>query len=431
MPVAFYQVDDQYVQVQALGHGAWLSRAKSGRLSWGAEPASFIRHEKDGIITLQGYGYDEGGEILVSYQACAEGGYSLLYPTWQKLPTAVPVLSMRALERAYSLATYQGPYPAPDVLRGGTEYPGLDFGDVVLRGIDLTGSNLPGANFTKATLRSVAFTKANLPKAQFQGNVLYWEGEQVQCIFNNANLRRANLNRVVANSCRFDWADMQQASLVGARLPWSDLGGANLTDADCTEADLTGVVMLQAVITKAVFRRGTLAQVHFTHTTVGENDFTEANLQHTQFQGRVFCEKPAWERKGAARSLFTRADLSWAQFDNAKVADCDFARALLQEASFKGALLDFANFTEANLSKTDFFNASLVYAHLDNAVLSDTNFTKSNMRLVYFSGAKFDNTTFAEADFEKVDFRKFVFWREGEQRPSNFHKANLVEANFE
>ena len=110
----------------------------------------------------------------------------------------------------------------------------INFSDLDLAWVDLSGgvfyrANFAGANLNMANLENCDFREANLHGT----NLL--SAQMTQCDLTSANVREADLLMAV----------LERARLVKADLTGSDLSGANLRGADLAEARLGGAEVIE------------------------------------------------------------------------------------------------------------------------------------------------------------------------------------------
>jgi len=106
----------------------------------------------------------------------------------------------------------------------------LDFQDLKLRNIDLSGADLEGINFKNADLRLTKFIGANLA---------------------GANLQRADLTGADLEAAELRGADLSQAQLKRVNLTGAKLARANLKKANLHKADLRGTDLSQCYLAGA------------------------------------------------------------------------------------------------------------------------------------------------------------------------------------
>jgi len=98
------------------------------------------------------------------------------------------------------------------------------------------------------------------------------------------------------------------------------------------------------------------------------------------------------------------ANLSFADFTNAKLMLADLCEVSMIETKLVGANLAGAVMNEACLQKADFTDALLIGVDLSGADLEDANFTAANLGGVNFTGANLQGANFSEAILTGADF---------------------------
>jgi uncharacterized protein YjbI with pentapeptide repeats len=98
------------------------------------------------------------------------------------------------------------------------------------------------------------------------------------------------------------------------------------------------------------------------------------------------------------------ANLSGADFTNAKLMLADLCELSAIETKFVGANLAGAIISEACLQKANFTDALLLGADLSGANLEGANFTAANLGGVNFTGANLRGVNFSEAVLADADF---------------------------
>ena len=195
----------------------------------------------------------------------------------------------------------------------------LQFGkalDILISSNQCVGCKLAGVQLPEANLRNVDLRQADLRGANFF----------------RAKLRKAKLNDAVlsGDDTNLNFAELRQAVLTGAKLDSASLEGADLRQATLTNADLSGAKLSKAHIYQ---------KIDLTRTTLDGADFSEALMAEVKFSGSL------------KRTIFNRAVLVNAEFDN----------SVLDTATFNGAWLVGVNFTGAT---------SINSVHLTNACVS-------------------------------------------------------------
>lgn len=131
---------------------------------------------------------------------------------------------------------------------------------------------------------------------------------------------------------------------------------------------------------------------------------------------------------------FTKANMLWWVFDNARmdeshfeesiISGASFRNCIMQDALFLSAVADRTDFTNCDLSYADFSGAQLVAANFTDAILEKTVFELSTLEGAYFCNTILDETKFASADLTAANFDETVLIN------ADFHGADLTRADF-
>lgn len=364
---ALYKFDDGRMQMQALGRGPlgrglWLGRRHN---SWdfGDTPLNLaLADYPDGTHSLS---YTANG---VTYKGNAHPLYNekidyILAPTWEAEPKKLLKFKKKEKNPLYH-RKYKGPFPAPEVLRQGVAMPDLDFNDMYLVNVDLTGSKLPRAIFKEVQFYNTTLKGATLTGADFRGCVLGRAGGP--CSFEGADLTGANFNGANLSGTNFNGATLTKATFVGATLTGVNFSGATLDGVDFTDHDLTGANLSRAkLLTKATFQRTNLTRVTLTTTNLNNLQWAELNL---------------------TGAILTGATLDHTDLRRAVLRDVDLSGLDLRTALLQGVQMPGANLSSANLEGVDLTGADLSEAAVctrrpftSRDVTKRTNFTDAKL----------------------------------------------------
>jgi len=175
-----------------------------------------------------------------------------------------------------------------------------DFGEVDLRGFNLSKVFAQQASFYKADLRGADLTHADLKKAWLLG-ALYDDSTKWPARFDfinsgafgpKANLRPhlrqirdylstnmkkylkgADLREIELSNAGMRRVDLEGANLSGAKLKGADLWWANLNNANLRGADLTGAKLWGADLTGADLNGAILTGAHYSGKTIWPEGF--------------------------------------------------------------------------------------------------------------------------------------------------------------
>lgn len=247
-----------------------------------------------------------------------------------------------------------------------------NFSDANLVGVKmhdarLRDCNLDGANLANADLSGSDMSGANVENAVVDGIVLTavaGERTQIKGLIDKQNARK-NLKD----------EDMDLIALIGEHTKWIESAGREGRQLNLSEYDLSEEKGLRDYPLTVIIAAGSkftglyMEGAKMESSVLDRADFRDCHMKNADFRGSSFKE-----------SLFTRADLSNANFSALKVKRPDGSEILqsvdLSKSRMAFAVLDGANFSNANLQDADFSHASL----------KNCNFSNCNLQ-----GAKFDD----------------------------------------
>lgn len=252
-------------------------------------------------------------------------------------------------------------------------------------------------------LSGIRLTAANLNQASFQGSRFRGAGEDGRwdtfddwitdlndAQMKEANLRSANLSRVLMNRINLSRATLNQAnlssaSLIGANLSSAQLVGANLRATVLTSASLTGANLDEANLSQANLYAARLSRVSGLGTHL-----QSANLTQSDWQG---------------------ADLSGADLSYANLHNADLSYTRLTGTNFRNAQLENANLHNADLSLADLRRANLAGANLQGAIFIDSKPPQSN-QFIQMPASDSQSALVEGVDFTKaknLDVRQLAY----------------------
>ena len=202
----------------------------------------------------------------------------------------------------------------------------VDFSDLNLTLIDLSGLNFKKAVFVGADLYGADLSDSNMSGTDLSFTRLD-RASIINADFSGADLTDATLLRPTTFSNtdfdRREVADFTGAKLVRTRI-FARLDGASFRDADLTEADFSPLES----------GANTISTVP--HNMLTSADFTNAKMRGVNLQ---------------------QGHLDFAVFRDADLRDADLRAAKLNQADFRGADLTGANFAGATVAGAQFTGA--------------------------------------------------------------------------
>lgn len=244
-----------------------------------------------------------------------------------------------------------------------------------------------------------------------------------QLNFSGLSFREAVLDETQLAGCKFDGADLTDASLAKATLSDATFQKANLENADFTEVIASGTRWAAANVTSTEFGGAKLAKADFKGCKGRQSGFAGCDLAGANFED---CELDQPD--------FTGASLAGGNFRNAVLPDAGFYEILAPDANFEGAHILRGRFSDAQLMNSNFKGCVMDEAVLENARLGRSNFTEARLARAIFTGARLSqavflmahcvNAKFEDSDASRVQFAQTNLFR------ATFENSNLTEAVF-
>lgn len=142
--------------------------------------------------------------------------------------------------------------------------------------------------------------------------------------------------------------------LSGLDLRYLDFSGVDLCDVDMSGADL----------------RGSLID---SDTPLGHTVFRDADMRRMRFLGTLKAGRPVYLENADMREAdFSRAKVSWFQFNGADMSDAILRNAVFEYTNMERVNLAGADLTGANMGGIDLREANLAGAAMDKAFLDRT-----------------------------------------------------------
>lgn len=169
--------------------------------------------------------------------------------------------------------------------------------------------------------------------------------------------------------------------LSGLDLRYLDFSGVDLCDVDMSGADLRGSLIDSG-------------------TPLGSTVFNNADMRRMRFVGRLDPRRPVYLENADLREAdFSRANVSWFQFNGADMSDAILRNAVFECTNMKGANLAGADLTGANMGGIDLRKANLTGATMDRAFLNRTVMSDATV-----SGASVHGLRIRRGNVRRVDF---------------------------
>lgn len=294
----------------------------------------------------------------------------------------------------------------------GRQFARADLSGAFLERTKLNGTNLAGAKLTNATLAGAALVNADLSAA---------------------DLTDANLGEADCRGTRFAGGMLVRTTVLGARLVGASFDQAKLTDLQMLQVPATGAtfrsaqlfqcffiqaaldnsVWQGAVVQRAQFMDLSLSGAAFADTRLDQTcflkvvapqvDFSGAQFEQVAFLGEVDLREARFARSSADVLSFQDANISGADFTQARLNGVYFGKSVLPHAAFRMTSLKGAILTGNDLRGVDFHAANLIEAHLNQADLTGANLRHANLY-----GADLMDSTLIAADLSNANISKTI-----------------------
>lgn len=169
--------------------------------------------------------------------------------------------------------------------------------------------------------------------------------------------------------------------LSGLDLRYLDFSGVDLCDVDMSGADLRGSLIDSG-------------------TPLGHTVFRDADMRRMRFLGMLKAGRPVYLENADLREAdFSRAKVSWFQFNGADMSDAILRNAVFECTNMERVNLAGADLTGANMGGIDLRKVNLAGATMDKAFLDRTVMSDATV-----SGASVQSLRSRNSNVRRVDF---------------------------
>jgi uncharacterized protein YjbI with pentapeptide repeats len=164
-----------------------------------------------------------------------------------------------------------------------------NFVNPIMKSVDFSGANLSGVNFVKAQADASIFDKATMKNVRFVAESSLAKTSFQSAEVNEANLRDcdlegANFTEAYLHKSDFSGANLKKASFEKAQAIEAQFSKADLTQANMQKMNMMEGSLQKAVLSGAMLNNANMYSVNFMGCTVGQTDFTGADLVKTIFK---------------------------------------------------------------------------------------------------------------------------------------------------
>lgn len=181
---------------------------------------------------------------------------------------------------------------------------------------------------------------------------------------------------------------------LGNVLRGRDLSGLDLRYLDFSGVDLCDVNMSGADLRGSLIDSG---------TPLGSTVFNNADMRRMRFVGRLDPRRPVYLENADLREAdFSRAKVSWFQFNGADMSDAILRNAVfectnMERVNLAGADLTGANMGGIDLRKANLTGATMDKAFLDRTVMSDATVDKTSVQGLHIRRGNVRRVDFGQA----------------------------------
>ena len=169
--------------------------------------------------------------------------------------------------------------------------------------------------------------------------------------------------------------------LSGLDLRYLDFSGVDLCDVDMSGADLRGSLIDSG-------------------TSLGHTVFRDADMRRMRFLGTLKAGRPVYLENADLREAdFSRAKVSWFQFNGADMSDAILRNAVFECTNMERVNLAGADLTGVNMGGIDLRKVNLTGATMDKAFLNRTVMSDATV-----SGASVQSLRSRNSNVRRVDF---------------------------
>lgn len=380
------------------------------------KPGGPPRLDKDeGMMTLRSMAGEAevkgaGGMSVAQFQAMRDDAQAQLgrlyrYAAHHQAP-AEPALGGRSVRMRRRVQT---------LMQGSRDLSGLDLTGVDLSGMDLSHARCHGtwmerANLSGANLTGADLTRAVLTRAHF------YETDCSAAILDEANLGEALVHASIFDKASFNTTILDRAVFSKSRFTRAVFkscvpSGIEIEDCNFEQASLDTVTFWQQCrFERLAFPEAKLHRVVWLDCGLEGMDYSGASMVACAWVQGFFSSPPRYVQSRLKTCCVVRMDLTSAVFTDALLDECSLRSLDLDKANFDGARLKNCDLSEASLRDasfvrsdargTLFMETDLTGADLRESDLIDALMQKSDFRFADLSGANLFRTDISQSLIE-------------------------------
>lgn len=297
------------------------------------------------------------------------------------------------------------------------DFTNMDLSNIKMKNVLCSGSDFSNSNFTSADISGSSLEGSKLHNATFH-NVNAVDANLANAALNNANFvssnfKRAYMPRSVAKAakideCIFDYANISKANLDNVKMTDAAFNYVNLSGASLAYADIQKIQMQHANISKAIMQNAEIVQSNLQSALMDQVQAQEVKIQNSILKdlkaNAINLEKAEIDKLTSMEG----ADLDHAIMNHLKAKEVNFNKAKLnfidaQFANFEQALLEKAEMQFADLKNATLDKANAEGINLTGSILEGINAKYANLKGAYLRDIKAQKAKFIEAQMQSVD----------------------------
>ncbi len=329
-------------------------------------------------------------------------------------------------------------------IKAGQDCKKCDFSNSNLSGMKFDGLDLSDCLLHDAQLSGTSFACATMPRCQLQPSGKGPLAQQVNVVFDGANLVGSRFDGIEIFGGEFKPALCREGT-TPTRLDGSTWGSGTsqssptiLGGGNFTGSSLVGASFVNTVIDRVIFDGADLTMAVFS-IDGGDLRFTNAKLVETDMSGAKLMGSTTFAGATLADVKMEDADFSGASFVGAEMSGSLFAGAVLDDADFSGVDFKGVEIAQADLSGAILSaDTSFAGATLTNGVDSGVNLACDAEAMRggcllssipdQFKGADLSFANLNGVDLEAADLSCVQV--DDQQRCAKLNNAHLVGANL-
>ena len=310
-----------------------------------------------------------------------------------------------------------------------TDLSGLDFSNRDLQGACFVGTNLQDCKFNNAQLDNATLEGADASRADFSGvsaKDANLQAAKIQsAIIENADFSRAYMPHARVHDLeRDDISDEVQAP-GNLRVAKSKFDFANLSNANLDGAKIENSTFDYAELSGVSLANADIQRCKMRHANLERAILNNCQIIETDLSGAILREAEA-KKVTFKEAVLEQVDARSMNLSESEIGElCKLSGANLEKAIMRKVQADRVNFVGANMKE-----ANLQHAKLKDAIVEDVDLSFANLEGAVAEGIKASGVDMTGADLTEISARGAEF-KNAQLEGIKAHRAELSEAVLE